>query len=153
MVDSLQRPTISSLETMLIEANNHLRPWYCFSLTKSSLKRTFSCSVEIMSADKLTESTDSMMNARDDTVSASGKNSRTFSTACQLQPSSTTRYYVCMEVCHLNSSQWRSCNRLRGQLKYPRMDSCAIYSGLIQRRPKVAGEKMTEVSAILSEKR
>ena len=54
--------TISSLETMLIVANN---PWkqyaYCWH-TRSSIRRTFSCCVVITSVPASTESTDSTMN-------------------------------------------------------------------------------------------
>ena len=101
-----------------------------------------------MNADKLTGSMDSTTNAKGGTVSAYGRNSRTYLTACQLQHSLMTRYSACMVAFHQSSSPWHNCNRSLGRQKFLRMASYVTYFGLIQRRPRAVGEKTIEASAI-----
>ena len=101
-----------------------------------------------MNADKLTESMVSTTSARDDTVSVYGKNSKTYLIACQLQPSLTTKYSVCMVDFHQNSLRSHSYNRSPDRLKFLRMASYAICFGPTQRRPRAVGERMTEALAI-----
>ena len=152
MEASLLRQTISSLETTSTEANSPSRPWSCFSPTKWSSKRTSSYSEAIMSVVKSIEFMDSTTNARDDTVSVFGKSSKTYLTACQLQPWLTTKFSACMEAFLPSSSLSLNYSKLLGQQRYQKMAYYVIFYGLTQRKLRVAGVKMIEVSAIHLEK-
>ena len=152
MADSLPRLTTCSLVTMLTEANSHWRLSSCSLPIKQSSKRISSYYAATTSVDKSIVSMASTMSAREDIVSVSGRSSRTCSTACRLQHSSTTRSSACMVDFHRNSSLWHNCSKLLDLPKYLRMDFFATCCGLIRKSPRVAGERTTEVSAIHLEK-
>ena len=152
MAASLLKQIICSLEITSTEANNLLRLWSCSSPTKWSSKRTSSYSEAITNVDKSIEFMDSMTNAKDDTVSVFGKSSKTYLTACQLQPWLTTKFSACMEAFLPSSSLSLNYSKLQGQQRYQKMAYYVIFYGLTQRKLRVAGVKMIEVSAIHLEK-
>lgn len=106
MEDSRQKRTTSSLETMWTEANSHLKQFASFLPTKSNTLKTSSFLEEITNVQVLTESTDSMMNAREDTISSYGKLSLTVLTVFLLLQSLTKRSFACMEVFPQSFQTW-----------------------------------------------
>ena len=93
--DSRRKQTISSLGTTSIEVNSLLRPFACFSRTRSSIQRISSSCVGTMSVHRSTAYTDFTMNARGDIISSFGRRSPIVSTACRLQQSSTRKFSPC----------------------------------------------------------
>ena len=95
--DSHPKPIISSSAIMSIEANSHWKPSACYLHTKSSIQRTSSFFVGIMSALQSIASTAFTTSAKDDIISNSGRHLLTASIACQLQPLLMRKSLLCTE--------------------------------------------------------
>lgn len=150
MAVSPQRPTIYSLETMLIEVNSHLKPSAFFSLTKSNTQKTSSCSEEITSAQALTESMGFMTSANDDTTLSFGKHSQTVSIAFQLLLLLMKRSYACMEDFPLSFQTWNKSEELWDLLMFQTQDCFVTCSGQIQKRTSRDGRRTIEESVSFS---
>ena len=145
--------TTSSWETMLTEENNHSRLCASSWPTRSSTQRTSSCWEEITSVPPLTESTGSMMSAREDTTSSCGKLLLTALTAYPLLPLSMRRSSACTVVSAQNWVASSKSRELWGLPMFLIRDCCVISFGQIPTKMYRAGEKTTEVWVSHSDKK
>lgn len=146
MAVSHQRPTIYSLETMLIEVNSHLKPSASFSLTKSNTQKTSSCSEETTSAQALTEFMDFMTSVKDDTTLSFGKHSQTVSIVFQLLLLLMKRSFVCMEDFPLSFQTWNKSEESWDLLMFQTQDCFVTCSGQTQKKTSRDGRRTIEES-------
>ena len=150
MEDSHPRQTIFSWEIMSIEASSHWRQLFCCLHTKSSIRKISSYWGGTTNVVRSTECMGSMTNVRDAIALGFGRNSKMCSTACQLLPWSTTRFFACTEDSLQNSSPWPNFSKSQDPLKCLRMAYSVICFGLTLRKLRAAGVKMIEESATRS---